>query len=398
MPFYNPMEKINFSDLKQKDMYNDGSLYNNKDKTHSKNNTESVVYNLESVNSMSSLGGNGQNFPKSHSEQNLNLDLNIGNDSNESYLSSNSSISTDVNSNIKVEYISYEDLKPFNKEENIKVLFQTCLDRVIRTDSHWIDIFSGIDALRRLLKFYPDVVIDKLSLLTNSLIKHSKSIRSNVAKISLLLITEIFQIKIVEKEDLLIAYLPLLLQINGQKEKRFLNEQAEKALNEVVKNYSEFLTISLILKSVKEKNFNTSASAFKTLEKLIHTSSTDKKFSNSLNSNTNLVQKDSIGLETINSHNHISSVSKSSNERLMVEKFQEDQLSNLLAQCSDIFDMKKEPYYKRSLFIFSWIVSKLNKEKKDSVVNFLKGMNLNSGKVLENCNRMAVASKLNMTF
>jgi hypothetical protein len=163
---------------------------------------------------------------------------------------------------IKVDYESYEDLKNFDKDTDFNSLINKIIQN-LKDSPEWVKAFYSINDLRRLLKFNNEIFLQILDSVVNQLNKLSLSIRSNLSKLTLILIKEIFQAKFlstVYNQKILINSVIL----GSSSTKAFIKEESLNALDALAENekFYNLNTISIILDEVSSKNLKISENSF----------------------------------------------------------------------------------------------------------------------------------------
>lgn len=175
------------------------------------------------------------------------------------HLDSNNSITS---------YETYENLRKVEvDEENLKRVLSVLRDY----NGIWTEHFDCLNYLRVLQKFYCFEFIQVFSVLVHDFHLFINSIRSNISKISLMLIEEIyfdFEKYLDIQPDTLIEWTKILLPnifLRISAEKKFIKLQALKILKNLQKVGLYDLNL-LILKECKSKSSVISDEAFKLLE------------------------------------------------------------------------------------------------------------------------------------
>ena len=251
----------------------------------------------------------------------------------------------------KAEYINYEDLEDITLEKNKKLIdtieSKDCNIIIVNNKmfknieelslyyiniiislprDQWVDIFISYNCLRSILKYYPLYIISNIELLKDSIIKDINSIRSNIAKIALIFITELFALKnkdISNNTNNTLLFIPVLFNLQTQKTKKFLSDQSSKAIENILDNFENIELLILLISLNKDKNVHYTNLVFK---------STDF---------------------------YAKKISQINNNELFVNTNNE-YIYRILNELTELFNLKKEPYYKRSLELLKFICININ--------------------------------------
>ena len=155
------------------------------------------------------------------------------------------------NDNIKIEYIKFQDLENISNNE-IETLIDQLLNLTIETD--WLIQYESINFLRRLNKYNKlkfEQIFDKLSQL---IVKLSSSIRSNISKVILLLISEIFFC-----DNFIGRWVKILIPavlFQSASNKGFIKEEALICLDNISKSKTnhEYVIICTLSEEIMNKN------------------------------------------------------------------------------------------------------------------------------------------------
>ena len=90
------------------------------------------------------------------------------------------------------EYIDFEDLENFESEKHYLTSLNNIAIFLKNDKSDWSDQFDSLNDLRRLNKFFPRSFLESLLEISKDFHKFLLSLRSNVAKLSLIVIKEFF--------------------------------------------------------------------------------------------------------------------------------------------------------------------------------------------------------------
>lgn len=174
----------------------------------------------------------------------------------------------------KVEYTSYDNLPPYAEEENFLEVMRTVSTLIVQIEEKdWKDQFNLLNELRRMLKYQKELffnIFNNYKIHQKILPKFINSLRSNLAKVALTLVSEIFNTYETESvNEWIDSLLPEVLLKSAIDLKAFIKEEAVKCL----KNFSENMfypeSIISLLKGIKNANTKISENAFETLIKLI---------------------------------------------------------------------------------------------------------------------------------
>jgi hypothetical protein len=171
-------------------------------------------------------------------------------------------------STAKIEYISFNDLEDFG-DIDFELLVKECYNSLEENNADWIQQYNGLNTLRRLNKFEAKVFDAIFEKLVYNVAKLAISLRTNIAKIVLILFTEIFythnyNIKILRQ------IIPAIL-VQSAHLKQFIKEEAGKALSSLSKCKSNtFEIIQLLSEGVTNKNPTISENSLNTLLNFIN--------------------------------------------------------------------------------------------------------------------------------
>jgi hypothetical protein len=178
-------------------------------------------------------------------------------------------ITNESESNQKVEYLRFEDLTNFEKNTDFNKLAELIISTLSNLNSNWMNHFNSIVELRRLRKFHQDKFPLVFHKIFNIFPEYLNSIRSNIAKGSMILVTEIFSFYEFDYvSDWIRCLLPVIL-LKSSSDKKFLREEAMKALANAGGNMFYFETIEVLIEESGNKSTIISDNASNTLVSLI---------------------------------------------------------------------------------------------------------------------------------
>lgn len=248
-----------------------------------------------------------------------------------------------------VEYINFEDLKAFENYFELEKQVAVAIIHVSDPETTWTDVFNSINILRSAIKFNLDILLDKLKPLNPHILRNALSIRSNIAKVALQYFSDLFLFTNKQVLEVALDSIPTLMLIQIQKTKKFIIEQTNTAISNILSSY---LTIHV---------------AHALLELMIHKNST-------------IVQNAHKALDThMTLH---SSYYKGLND-LEIELI----IVNILT----VFRLKKDPYYKKSIEALKKLVAVA---PKNEVLQAIENLNNKSG--FEDLNKIVSAAKIEL--
>jgi hypothetical protein len=174
---------------------------------------------------------------------------------------------------LKVDYIKYEDLAPYEEKTNFLELFRTISTNFLETpEFKWEIHFNTINELRRLRKHSKELfytIVKDYKLCKEIFPNYINSIRSNLSKITLMLITELFSEFEYENLNKWVTHLIPEVLNKSADNKIFLREEAMRSLQNLSENMFYEESIICLLNGVKSNNSKISQNSFETLIKLI---------------------------------------------------------------------------------------------------------------------------------
>jgi len=190
------------------------------------------------------------------------------------------------NQDKKVDYLDFKDLENFQNEKHYLSSLSN-IGKYLKDDKlDWFDQFEALNDLRKLNKFFPRSFLEALSEISTDFSKFLLSIRSNIAKLSLITLKEFFGSEIYFSKNpevlkdykiqntsnivqsLFDTFLPSILTQSASM-KGFLKEEAVQILDNIanVSNNSYFL--KKIISHINNKNNHYSENAFNCAYNLI---------------------------------------------------------------------------------------------------------------------------------
>ena len=173
----------------------------------------------------------------------------------------------------RAKHLTYEELAPYDDKQSLLQLWRHITTLIVEVEENdWKLNFSLINELRRLHKYNKELffsIFNNYKLHVKILPNFIDSLRSNISKASLTLISEIFKSYDDEHVSLWIKYLlPEVLNKSTQI-KGFIKEEASKCLHNLSENMLFEETILALLDGVNILNLKICEKATETLIKLI---------------------------------------------------------------------------------------------------------------------------------
>lgn len=172
------------------------------------------------------------------------------------------SISDDKSS---VEYISFANLLPFDRAE-VESKIENSIKCIEDPDSNWVDIFNSFNTLRSIIRFNLDLLLERVCMLNPHVLRNVISIRSNIAKVALQYLSDLFLFEKAQILEVVVGLLPTLLLVHSQKGKRFLIDQTEVAITNLITTFSSTRVSSVLIKLMSSKNVDLSSYAYKAID------------------------------------------------------------------------------------------------------------------------------------
>jgi hypothetical protein len=234
---------------------------------------------------------------------------------------------------VKAEYEKFEDLKEFILDDKFEDLLNNTLKNLF-DENNWYNQFEAVNDLRRLNKFHFDIFDCIFEKIVSNLAKLTSSIRSNLSKISLMLIKEFFNIRSYlreSKQSLKLLINCLVTQSSSMKS--FIKEEALGGLDNLASNmefYSPCI-VNILIEECSNKSPQSSENAFNANIKILN----------------NWVKED-----IFSGTNH-------------------NDWENILMRVINLHSMKKEPYLKRACRLVEVIYNKFGSEDFELLVSQL---------------------------
>lgn len=236
--------------------------------------------------------------------------------------SCNNNISAESNSSPKIEYEIFDDLKEIDINTNLNNIYSD-----IEQEQDWVIQFQAINLLRQLNKFDFKTFALIFSKVIFYVKKLSASLRSNISKITLMLLTEIVNYNPEHKNEIN-NWLPTMIAsaaAQSSSNKHFIKEEVIKFYSAISDNIFTYTCLALLLTEIKSKVLPASENSFNSAMKLIENWEWENFYS--------LKEWNNIFLAIIN-----------------------------------LYNLKREPYNKRSVKIYSLILDKLGKDSLDKKI------------------------------
>jgi hypothetical protein len=248
------------------------------------------------------------------------------------------------NNSIKVEYQLFDDLILYEEHEDFEMIKLEII-KMINDESNWINQYEALNNLRRLNKFCPLVFNSILQSVILQISKLTSSIRSNLSKLSIMLVREVFMSQNLSSNNL--KYIKNLITCTLTQSvsmKAFIREESLAALENLSNNYYFFSsnTLHVLIEEVGHKNLSHSENSFNIIIKIVENWSKEDIFSG-----TNYSQWEGIYKQILN-----------------------------------LYSMKREPFSKRACRIIEAIHMKFGEEDFQNILNSLNLDNVNKNNLL----------------
>ena len=130
-------------------------------------------------------------------------------------------------------------MQPLNSNQDKQ--FKKALNQ-LQTSEDWDVQFDACNLVRRVCKFHQDLILQNGSTLHNlvkQLIKHADSLRSQVARIALITISDMFTFLKRCMETYLDPIIKILLKRGAENSNAFIQEEAEGNLIDLSGNHAD---------------------------------------------------------------------------------------------------------------------------------------------------------------
>ena len=147
----------------------------------------------------------------------------------------------------KVDYQTYEELADFEAYDLAQVLEKI---KENSASDEWKVIFQNLDDIRRLNKFHRQDLTESLGSMIEFITTHVNNLRSNISKNACVLVQELFASEVdvsqCEGNKIEESLYPVIIFKTGY-EKKFIQQEAQKALEDICSvQKSEFLLSEMI--------------------------------------------------------------------------------------------------------------------------------------------------------
>jgi hypothetical protein len=230
----------------------------------------------------------------------------------------------------KIEYELFENLVPFKESEDFSSYTNIIISQ-LNDDSQWLNQYEALNTLRRLNKFADFFFNSLLSHVAPMITKLTGSIRSNLSKLSIMLIKEIFSSKNISSEYFkFIKNFISAVTCQSASMKLFIKEEALASLDALSKNFLFFNTTTIIylLEDVSSKSLMQSENAYNTVLKIVENWSKDDIFSGTIYSQWENVFIHLINLYSLKREPYVKRACKLT--EIFQTKFGEEEFQNLL--------------------------------------------------------------------
>ncbi|XP_059088939.1 TOG array regulator of axonemal microtubules protein 1-like [Tigriopus californicus] len=137
--------------------------------------------------------------------------------------------------------------------KNPKVAFAQAQDDL--KSNKWQTELDGLDAIVRLIKYHPNMIIDEINLVTHDVLNECKNLRSQVTRAGLQALALMFVYLGREMENKHLENITLMLFLKTGDTNRFIREDANLALQTLVENIAvQKAVMSLIKAGVSHKS------------------------------------------------------------------------------------------------------------------------------------------------
>jgi hypothetical protein len=230
----------------------------------------------------------------------------------------------------KIEYVLFENLLPFNDLEDLES-YGNLIICELKDESQWLNQYEALNTLRRINKFANFFLNSLLPQVALMITKLTCSIRSNLSKLSIMLIKEIFTNQNISSQNFkYIKNFISAVTCQSASMKIFIKEESLACLDALSKNYI-FFNISIIIyliEDVSSKSLNQSENAFNTILKLVENWSKEDIFSGTIYSQWEAVFLHIINLYLLKREPYVKRACKIM--ETFYNKFGEDDFQNIL--------------------------------------------------------------------
>jgi hypothetical protein len=167
------------------------------------------------------------------------------------------------------EYTAYDDLPSYDEDTKFLDVLRYISTNIIETPEYkWEIHFTTINELRRLRKHKLELfyrIVNDFKLYKKVFPKFINSIRSNLSKVTLMLMTEVFSVYEFDHQDKWMRYIIPEVLNKSTENKIFIREEAMKCLSNVGENMFYEESMVALLQGVKSPNTKISQNACDTL-------------------------------------------------------------------------------------------------------------------------------------
>ena len=232
---------------------------------------------------------------------------------------------------LKIEYQTFENLLPFSNSEDYDKLYDIII-AYFNDDTNWLNQFEALNFLRRLNKYCPIIFNSILPNIVIFITKFTSSLRSNLSKLSIMLIKEIFYSKDFSSTNFkLLKNLISAVTFQSASMKSFIKEESLVSLDALTNNFifHNTFTLNYLIEEISSKSLLQSENSFNSSIKLIYNWTREDIFSG-----TNYLQWQGILIQIIN-----------------------------------IYSLKREPYIKRACKLLENLYTKFGEEDFQNILN-----------------------------
>lgn len=165
-----------------------------------------------------------------------------------------------------VEYINFGSLVAFSNISEVELKISGAVRCIESVDSFWVEIFDSFNNLRSVIKFNLDALLDVVVFVNPHVLRNLISIRSNLSKVALQYLSDLFMKDNFQILEVALLSLPTLFLVHSQKGKRFLTDQTEIAVSNLIASFSSYRIASVLIKLLGNKNLDISTYAYKSID------------------------------------------------------------------------------------------------------------------------------------
>eukprot|EP01017_Pseudomicrothorax_dubius_P009155 TRINITY_DN13064_c0_g1_i3.p2 TRINITY_DN13064_c0_g1~~TRINITY_DN13064_c0_g1_i3.p2 ORF type:complete len:328 (-),score=80.44 TRINITY_DN13064_c0_g1_i3:1814-2797(-) len=167
-------------------------------------------------------------------------------------------------------YTSFEDLPNYGTDVNVVEVLDL-IRKSFEDKSNWKSTFDALDNLRILNKFYPHDVNNIFEAFGKYIMEGLESVRSNIAKNSLIFIKEVFtytcrSVKVAD--EIISEVIPVVLS-KCFSDKAFIKAEAQECITQFLENCVGDISIITLCRSCFDKNVNICELSMQAIAKMI---------------------------------------------------------------------------------------------------------------------------------